>query len=149
MTKAPEAVLLACNFNRVRSPMAEAILKRLVRDRVFVDSCGLKPPGAPVDPFAVAVMAEIGCDLSGHKPKTFDDLQDASFDLVISFTPHAQHRAVEMTRGRAVEIEYWPLADPTLVEGSREARMAAYRDARDSLVERLTKRFGPKRASAL
>lgn len=137
----PAAVLFACNFNRVRSPMAEAILKRMAGDRVFVDSCGLKPPVDPVDPFAVAVMAEVGCDLSAHQPKTFDALEDSSFDLVISFTPHAQHRAVEMTRGRAVEIEYWPTYDPTLTEGSREARLAAYREVRDQLTEQLRKRF--------
>jgi protein-tyrosine-phosphatase len=143
MAKTLGAVLLACNFNRVRSPMAEAILKRILGDRAFVDSCGLKSPDDAVDPFAVAVMAEIGVDLSAHRPKTFDELQDASFDLVISFTPHAQHRAVEMARGRATEIEYWPLQDPTLAEGAREARLGAYRDVRDALVEGLSKRFGP------
>ncbi|HVI33784.1 low molecular weight phosphatase family protein [Phenylobacterium sp.] len=144
---APAAVLFACNLNRVRSPMAEALLKRLVGDRMFVDSCGLKPwreeasDGEGADPFAMAVMAEIGCDLSGHEAKTFDDLQDDSFDLVISLTPEAQHRAVEMTRGRAAEIEYWPIFDPTLSEGSREARLAAYREVRDALAARIAERF--------
>ena len=136
----PSAVLFACNLNRVRSPMAEALLKRLVGDRVYVDSCGTKPPGPSadhhpdqIDPFAEAVMAEIGCDLSGHNAKTFDDLEDTSFDLVISLTPEAQHRAVELARGRAVDIEYWPPFDPTLVEGARDARLAAYREVRDAL----------------
>lgn len=144
---APAAVLFACNLNRVRSPMAEALLKRLVGDRVFVDSCGLKPwrdetaEGEGADPFAMAVMAEIGCDLSGHEAKTFDELEDDSFDLVISLTPEAQHRAVEMTRGRAAEIEYWPTFDPTLAEGSREARLAAYREVRDTLAARIAERF--------
>jgi protein-tyrosine-phosphatase len=142
----PGAVLFACNFNRVRSPMAEALLKRLVGDRVFVDSCGLRrqaPEAAPddVDPFVRAVMAEVNCDLSHHRGKTFDDLRDGSFDLVISFTPEAQHRAVEMARGRAVDIEYWPIFDPTLVEGSREARLEAFRDVRDTLAARIAKRF--------
>jgi protein-tyrosine-phosphatase len=152
--QAPGAVLFACNFNRVRSPMAEALLKRLVGDWVYVDSCGLKPNlgamgstdadgGPAVDPFALAVMAEIGCDLVDHRSKTFDELEDASFDLVISLTPEAQHRAVELTRGRAAEIEYWPTFDPTLVEGSREARLAAYRDVRDSLAARISARFRP------
>lgn len=144
---APAAVLFACNLNRVRSPMAEALLKRLVGDRIFVDSCGLKPwrepavDGEGADPFAQAVMAEIGCDLSGHAPKTFDELEDDSFDLVISLTPEAQHRAVEMTRGRAAEIEYWPIFDPTLADGSREARLAAYREVRDTLAARIAERF--------
>jgi protein-tyrosine-phosphatase len=148
---APGAVLFACNFNRVRSPMAEALLRRLVGDQVYVDSCGLKPipDGGPevdgaepvIDPFAVAVMAEVGCDLAGHQAKTFEELEDASFDLVVSLTPEAQHRAVELTRGRAAEIEYWPTFDPTLVEGSREARLAAYREVRDALAARISKRF--------
>jgi protein-tyrosine-phosphatase len=142
----PGAVLFACNFNRVRSPMAEALLRRVLGDRVFVDSCGLKLDPRDdldgVDPFAEAVMAEISCDLSRHRPKTFDELEDDSFDLVISLTPEAQHRAVEMTRGRAAEIEYWPTFDPTLSEGSREARLAAYREVRDDLAARIAQRFG-------
>ena len=143
------AVLFACNFNRVRSPMAEALLKRLVGDRIFVDSCGLRhaPDSVDpdmrrsVDPLAVEVMAEIGCDLSDAKVKTFEELEDDSFDLVISLTPEAQHRAVELTRGRAAEIEYWPIHDPTLTEGSRQARLEAYRMVRDSLAQRITRRF--------
>src|SRR5437879_10811759 len=89
----PGAVLFACNFNRVRSPMAEALLKRLVGDRIYVDSCGLRhPPLDPevlgeVDPFVAAVMAEVGCDLSGHRVKIFEELEDRSFDLVVSLTP--------------------------------------------------------------
>jgi protein-tyrosine-phosphatase len=145
----PAAVLFACNLNRVRSPMAEALLKRLVGDRVYVDSCGTRLPQPAdaeepeaIDPFAEAVMAEIGCDLSGHHAKTFEDLEDTSFDLVISLTPEAQHRAVELARGRAVEIEYWPTFDPTLAEGSRDARLAAYREVRDALAARIKQRFG-------
>lgn len=145
----PDAVLFACNLNRVRSPMAEALLKRLLGDRVFVDSCGLRAPiidkegGEPqVDPLALEVMRELGCDLSNHRAKTFDDLEDDSFDLVISLTPEAQHRAVEMARGRASEIEYWPTFDPTLTEGSREARLEVYRQVRDALAARIRARFG-------
>ena len=141
----PGAVLFACNFNRVRSPMAEGLLKRALGDRVYVDSCGLRRDGRDdhqgVDPFAEAVMAELSCDLSDHSSKTFDDLDPDSFDLVVSLTPEAQHRAVEMTRGRASEIEYWPLFDPTLVEGSREARLAAYREVRDALAAKIAERF--------
>jgi protein-tyrosine-phosphatase len=145
----PDAVLFACNLNRVRSPMAEALLKRLVGDRVFVDSCGLKAALADddgeapqVDPLALEVMRELGCDLSGHCSKTFDDLDADSFDLVISLTPEAQHRAVELARGRASEIEYWPTFDPTLTEGSREARLETYRQVRDDLAARIAARFG-------
>jgi protein-tyrosine-phosphatase len=138
----PSAVLFACNLNRVRSPMAAALTRRIVGASTFTDSCGLRPSEG-VDPFVVEVMAEIGIDLSRHRTKTFEELQDGSFDLVISLTPHAQHRAVEMSRGRAVEIEYWPTFDPTLAEGSRAQRLEAYRQVRDSLERRLLERFGP------
>jgi protein-tyrosine-phosphatase len=146
----PGAVLFACNYNRVRSPMAEALLKRLVGQEIFVDSCGLKHPSqraaiegeADIDPFVQAVMAEVGCDLSGHRAKTFDELEDDSFDVVISLTPESQHRAVELARGRAAEIEYWPVLDPTLAAGSREARLEVYRGVRDALAARIARRFG-------
>jgi protein-tyrosine-phosphatase len=142
----PGAVLFACNFNRVRSPMAEALLKRAMGDRIYVDSCGLSraaedEAGEGADPFVQAVMAEISVDLARHEPKTFEDLTDSSFDLVISLTPQAQHRAVELTRGRAAEIEYWPTFDPTLADGSREARLAAYREVRDALARKIAERF--------
>lgn len=144
-SRAPGAVLFACNFNRVRSPMAEVLAKRLLGDRVYVDSCGLKAEAdvEGADPFVGAVMAELGFDLADHQPKTFDELHDDSFDLIISLTPEAQHRAVELTRHRAAEIEYWPTHDPTLADGSRENRLAAYREVRDALARRLVERFGP------
>jgi protein-tyrosine-phosphatase len=150
----PGAVLFACNFNQVRSPMAEALLKQLAGDRIYVDSCGLRRPAlvhddvadedvpAGVDPLARIVMAEAGCELTRHRPKTFADLEDSSFDLVVSLTPEAQHRAVELARGRAADIEYWPTHDPTLAEGSREARLDAYRHVRDALARRIAERFG-------
>jgi protein-tyrosine-phosphatase len=126
--------------------MAEGLLKQLAGTRIFVDSCGLKPlaetHGADLDPFVECVMAEVSCDLSGHRAKTFDELLDSSFDLVVSLTPEAQHRAVEMARGRAITIEYWPIFDPTLAEGSREARLEAYRQVRDDLAARIRARFG-------
>jgi protein-tyrosine-phosphatase len=155
------AVLFACNLNQVRSPMAEALLKRLVGTRVYVDSCGLRRPAmvhddvrdedveAGVDPFVKAVMAELGCDVARHRPKTFADLEDSSFDLVISLTPEAQHRAVELARGRAADIEYWPTHDPTLADGSREARLEAYRQVRNTLARRIAERFGGLAASPI
>ena len=138
----PGAVLFACNHNRVRSPMAERLMKLMFGDRVYVDSCGLRhDEDDEPDPFAVAVMDELGADMRRHHAKTFDQLEDDSFDLVISLTPEAQHRAVEMARGRAAEIEYWPIHDPTLTEGSRQARLEAYRMVRDSLAQRIARRF--------
>ena len=140
MAGLPDAVLFACNLNRVRSPMAAALLRHRLGARVFVDSCGLKPADE-VDPFAAAVMAEVGLDVSGHRPKGFDELEDDSFDLVISLTPEAHHRAVELARRRAVDLEYWPVHDPTLEGGSREQRLAAYRNLRQELGRRLDARF--------
>ena len=141
MPARPNSVLFACNLNRVRSPMAESLVRLRYGGLVQVDSCGLRAADA-VDPFAVAVVDELGLDLSDFHPKTFDQLDGRTYDLVISLTPEAQHRAVEMARGRTVEIEYWPTPDPTLVEGSRELRLDAYRDTRDVLVRRILERFG-------
>jgi protein-tyrosine-phosphatase len=137
----PGAVLFACNLNRVRSPMAEGLIKLLYGTEIYVDSCGLKPVG-DLDPFAVEVMREIGSDLGRHHAKSFDDLDPAAFDLVISLTPEAHHRAVEMTRAAAVEIDYWPTFDPTLASGSRAAMLDAYRGVRDGLKARIVERFG-------
>lgn len=113
-------------------------------NRVYVDSVGLKQEEgeAGVDPFAAAVIDELGGDLAGFRPKTFDKLEDESFDVVISLTPEAQHRAVELARDRAVDIEYWPIFDPALAEGSREQRLEAYRQVRDELARRIAERFG-------
>jgi protein-tyrosine-phosphatase len=135
----PGSVLFACNYNAIRSPMAEAMLKRLHGRRIFVDSAGVR--SLPIDPFAVAVMEEIGIDLRRHHAKTFDDLEDLSFDLVISLTPEAQHRAVELTRSMACDVEFWPSLDPTAIEGSRAEIVAAYRSVRDSLWQRVQERF--------
>ena len=144
----PDAVLFCCNFNQVRSPMAESLLKHIAGTRIFVDSCGLKratfdpdEDDMEVDPLAAEVMKELGVDLTRHRCKTFGELEDDSFDLVISLTPEAQHRAVEIARGRSADIEYWPTMDPTLTEGSRQHRLEAYRQVRDSLAARINERF--------
>lgn len=141
----PGSVLFACTLNSIRSPMAEAILKRAHGQRVFVDSAGLKADA--IDPLAVEVMAEIGIDLHAHRPKTFDDLSDSSFDVIVTLSPEAQHRAVEMTRIMACDVEYWQTFDPTVLEGSREQRLAAYREVRDYLMRRIRDRFPPKPAA--
>jgi len=121
--------------------MAEAYLKFLHGRHVFVDSVGLR--AREIDGFAVAVMQEIGIDLSRHRPKTFDQLEDSSFDVVITLSPEAQHRAIELTRTMAVEVEFWNTFDPSVVEGSRAERLEAYRQVRDSLIERIKARFPP------
>lgn len=139
MADFPSAVLFACTMNSVRSPMAESILKHLHGHHVYVDSVGVRM--GELDGFAVAAMDEIGIDLARHRPKTFDDLEDSSFDLVVSLSPEAQHKAVEMTRVMACEVEFWNTFDPSMVEGNREARLDAYRQVRDQLMERIKARF--------
>jgi protein-tyrosine-phosphatase len=124
--------------------MAAALMRARHGRRVFVDSVGLRPE--PLDPFAVAVLDELGIDIAGHRPKSFDDLEDDYFDLVISLSPEAHHRAVELTRTSSTEIEFWPVMDPTLIEGNREVRLDAYRALRDHLLDRLRSRFPPDRA---
>ena len=135
----PSAVLFACTENTVRSPMAEAILKYLHGRHSYVDSVGVRK--GELDGFAVAVMDEIGIDISHHHPKTFEDLEDTSFDLVTSLSPEAQHKAVEMTRVVACDVEFWNTFDPSVIEGSREVRLEAYRQVRDELMRNIKKRF--------
>ncbi len=135
----PDSVLFACNLNAVRSPMALGIARYLFGKKIFFDSAGVRA-GQP-DPFVIAVMDEIGVDLEKHKPKSFDDLEDSSFDLVITLTPEAQHNAMELTRTMACDVEYWPTMDPTLMTGSREQILDAYRDVRDRLMQRIKERF--------
>ena len=139
MRDLPHAVLFACTNNSIRSPMAEGLLKHLLGHRVYVDSTGVR--AGEVDPFAVAVMEEIGIDISRHRGKSFGELEDTSYDLIISLSPEAQHSAVELTRTMACDLEFWHTLDPSVVEGSREARLDAYRQVRDSLRRRIEARF--------
>ncbi len=140
--RTPQAVLFACAFNAVRSPMAESLLQNMFPQALYVRSAGVRK--GDLDPFAVAVMAELGQDISKHRPMTFEDLDDwegLNFDLIISLSPEAHHKALELTRTMAVEVEYWPTQDPTTVEGNREQKLEAYREVCDGLALRIRKRF--------
>ena len=144
----PLAVLFACGLNAIRSPMAAAMLRQMLGSSIYVGSAGVRK-GEP-DPFAVAVMAEIDLDISRHKPLTFeelDDLEGLNFDLIVTLAPEAHHRALEITRTNAVEVEYWPTPDPSVIEGSREQRLEAYRAVRDQLLAHISERFAGKRPS--
>lgn len=136
----PSAVLFACTQNAVRSPMAEAIMKHLHGHRVYVDSCGVRAAD-DIDGFVVAVMDEIGIDVMKHTPKSFDDLEDSSYDVVVSLSPEAQHKAVDMTRVMACDVVFWNTFDPTVIEGSREERLEAYRQVRDFLMKKIKEAF--------
>ncbi len=119
--------------------MAEALFKARFGTRAFVDSCGLKKGN--LDPLAVFAMDEIGIDISKHRPKTFDALDDDNFDLIITLIPEAHHRALEFTRHLSLEVEYWPTFDPSLTDGSRDQRMMAYEQVRDELDKKIRSRF--------
>ncbi|MEO1693741.1 MAG: low molecular weight phosphatase family protein [Pseudomonadota bacterium] len=137
----PSAVLFACTMNAIRSPMAAAILGYLGGHRVYVASAGVRA-GAP-DGFAVAVMNEIGIDMSAHQPHSLDELNDTSFDLIVSLSPEAHHQALELTRTMAVDVEYWATFDPSLMngEGRREEILEHYRRVREHLFAKIKARF--------
>ena len=135
----PSAVLFCYTLNQVRSPMAEGIMKRFHGKHIFVDSVGVH--AGVLDPFMVEVMAEIGVDMRKHKPKTFNSLEDDSFDTVIALSPHAQHKAVDLVRYMHCDVRFWNTFDPTLAEGTRENRVAAYRQVRDQLQQKILDLF--------
>ena len=144
----PQAVLFACGMNSVRSPMAAALLKQMLGSSLYVGSAGVRK--GERDTFAAAAMEEIGIDISAHRPLTFEELEDLeglNFDLIVTLSPEAHHKALELTRTSAVDVEYWPTADPTAIEGSREQRLDAYRAVRDQLLRRIRERFSPPRGT--
>ena len=140
MPDRPSSILFVCSENALRSPMAEALTKKRYGTEIFVDSVGVRD--GDLDPLAIAVMDEIGIDISRHKSKRLDDLMDTSFEVIVTLSPEAQHKAIELTRVTASEVEYWPTPDPSVEEGHRDARLAAYRDLRDYLIRRIGERFG-------
>ena len=142
MTGLPPSVLFACSHNAIRSPMAEALAKRLYGHTAYLDSVGVR--ATELDAFAVAVLDEIGIDLHAHGGKSFDDIDPSSFDLIVTLSPEAHHKALELTRTVAADVEYWPTPDPTPAEGSREQRLEAYRAVRDQLSRRIRERFTEK-----
>lgn len=137
----PQSILFCCTFNAVRSPMAEAIARYYYGREIYFASAGVK--AGELDPFAVAAMEDIGIDIAKYRPHTFEDLEDSSFDLIVSLSPEAHHKALEFTRTLAVDVVYWPTIDPTAVQGSREQMLDAYRAVRDGLKKRITALLSP------
>jgi protein-tyrosine-phosphatase len=138
----PQAVLFACGWNAVRSPMAAALCRRLLGQSAYVGSAGVRK--GELDPFAVAAMQEVDVDISQHRPITFEELDEwegLNFDLIVTLAPEAHHRALELTRALAVDVEYWPMPDPTAGEGSREQQLDRYREVREQLEARIRERF--------
>jgi protein-tyrosine-phosphatase len=137
--KIPRSVLFMCGMNSVRSPMAETLARRVLPATTFVASAGVR--AGDRDPFVDAVLAEDGLSLDGRQPRTIHDLEDDYFDVIVTLAPEAHHAALELTRSMAVDVEYWPAADPTTATGTREQIMATYRDVRERLKARIATRF--------
>ncbi len=146
MANFPQSVLFCCDHNAVRSPMAEGLMKKFYGQRAYVQSAGVKND-MEVDGFSVAVCAEMGIELSRHRSRSFDEMKEwgddlGQFDLIIALSPASQRMALELTRLYHLEVEYWPILDPTGLGESREAKLSAYRQARDQIRERMIARFG-------
>ena len=135
----PRSVLFLCGMNAVRSPVAERLARALLPASVFIASAGVHVGDA--DPFIDAILAEEGLEGPRNAPRTLEDLEDDYFDMIVTLSPEAHHAALELTRTLAVAVEYWPTADPTAATGTREQRLAAYRDMRDRLKLRIKERF--------
>lgn len=145
----PQSVLFCCDHNAVRSPMAEGVMKKLYGLDTYVQSAGIKND-LEIDGFAIAVCAEVGVELARHKSRSFEEMEKwgdqlSSFDLVVALTPAARHAAHDLTRYYHLELEYWPISDPSGAGETREHRLVAYRKARDEITAYLTGRWGPSR----
>jgi arsenate reductase len=148
----PQSVLFCCDHNAVRSPMAEGLMKKLYGTRAYVQSAGVTND-MEIDGFSIAVCKEMGIELSRHRSRSFDEMGElgddlSQFDLIVALSPASQRRALELTRFHHLDIEYWPTLDPTAIGEGREARLAAYRQARDQIRDRMIARFGPPAADA-
>ncbi|WP_407943803.1 arsenate-mycothiol transferase ArsC [Maritimibacter harenae] len=145
----PQSVLFCCDHNAVRSPMAEGMMKKYYGDTVYVQSAGVKSE-MEIDGFSIAVCEEIGVPLSNHRARSFDEMQEwgddlSAYDLIVALSPASQRKVLDLTRYNHLDVEYWPVMDPTGLGTKREEKLAAYRQARDQIRERMISRFGPPR----
>jgi protein-tyrosine-phosphatase len=146
----PQSVLFCCDHNAVRSPMAEGIMKKFYGTDCYIQSAGVRND-LEIDGFAIAVCAEIGVELSRHRSRSFDQMEQwgddlSSFDLVLALSPASLRRALDLTRFYSLTVEHWPILDPTGLGDGREERLIRYRQTRDMIIARLTDRWGPPRA---
>src|SRR5438132_5501843 len=138
----PHAVLFACGLNSVRSPMAAGLFRQIIGRASYVASAGVRKDG--LDPCAVAALEVVGIDISRHRPMTFEELEDwegLNFDLIVTLSPEAHHKALELTRTIAADVEYWPTPDPTDTQGNRAQMLDAYRTVRDMIAAKIKERF--------
>jgi len=143
----PQSILFCCDHNAVRSPMAEGMMKQFYGQRSYVQSAGVKND-MEIDGFSVAVCAELGIELARHRARSFQEMQDwgddlSQFDLIVALSPASQHMALDLTRHYHLDVEYWPILDPTGIGETREAKLNLYRQARDQIRSRIIDRFGP------
>ena len=146
----PTSVLFCCDDSRVRSPMAEGLTKARHGTAIYVQSAGVRT-GGPIDPLAVAVCAEIGLDLASHRVRSFGQMeawgdQIGTYDLVVALSPAAQRFALEHTQWHSIEVQYWPVLDPSALGMTDEARLSAYRESRDQIARSIGDRFAPPAA---
>ena len=147
----PQSVLFCCDYNAVRSPMAEGIMKKFYGTVCYIQSVGVKND-MEIDGFAITVCAELGVELSRHRSRSFDEMEQwgddlTSFDLVLALSPASQRRAQDLTRFSHLVVEYWPILDPTGLGEGREDRLRSYRQSRDMIIQRLIERWGPPQLS--
>ncbi|MBI1619824.1 low molecular weight phosphatase family protein [Aquamicrobium sp. cd-1] len=135
----PRSILFLCGMNAIRSPMAEAIARQVLPPSIFLASAGVR--AGQRDPFVDSVLEEKGLSLGERLPQRLEDMEDDYFDIIVTLSPQAHHAALELTRSMAVEVEYWPMADPSTATGTRERILEAYRDVRDRLEARIVARF--------
>ncbi len=151
LTDLPQAVLFCCDHNAVRSPMAEALMKKYFGRRVYVQSAGVKND-MEIDGFSVAVCKELGVELDRHRSRSFEEMQEmgddlGQFDLIVALSASSRRAALDLTRNYHLEVEYWPILDPTAIGETREAKLSAYRQARDQIRDRILDRFGRPEAA--
>ncbi|MBJ6372439.1 low molecular weight phosphatase family protein [Sedimentitalea arenosa] len=146
MRQLPQSILFCCDHNAVRSPMAEGIMKKFYGTGTYVQSVGVTND-MEIDGFSIAVCKEIGVELSRHRSRSFDEMEQwgddlSSFDLIVALSPASQRRALELTRYYHLTVEYWPILDPTGLGETRKAKLASYRQARDQIIGHLTDHWG-------
>lgn len=146
MADLPQSVLFCCDHNAIRSPMAEGMMKKFYGTETYVQSAGVYND-MEIDGFSVAVCHELDIELARHRSRSFDEMQDwgddlSAFDLVVALSPGAQRKALELTRMFHLEVEYWPIMDPSGIGETREAKLEQYRKARDQIRDKIVERFG-------
>ena len=147
ISKLPQSILFCCDHNAVRSPMAEGLMKKFYGSKTYVQSAGVLAD-KDIDGFSIAVCAELDIELARHKSRSFDEMQKlgdelSSFDLIVALSPASQTEAAKITRFYALQVDYWPIIDPTGIGEGREENLVSYRKARDQIIKRLITKFGP------